>query len=90
MAADQLLSKEPFEDLEILMGILEKIAKNWESGINHDILVRAYQEEVVPKKSRFSIVFQVSPDADLSSNFGSWIKKAGIPKVADANGDVRP
>ena len=74
--ADQLLLDEPLKDFEILMNILKGTSNNWEQGINHDILVRAYQEEVVPKTSRFAVVLQQSPDAPLDNNYGSWLKAA--------------
>lgn len=80
--ADQLLEDGPFKDLEILMTILEKTAKNWSTGFNHDNLVRAYQAEVVPKTSKFSIVFHVGPDADMSKNFGVWLKNMDLPKIS--------
>lgn len=79
--ADQLLLKDPLKDFKMLVDILEKTATNWESGANHDILTRAYRGEVVPKKSRFSVVFHINPNTDLSGNFGQWLSGSGVIKV---------
>lgn len=72
--ADKLLSDEHPVDLEILVRVLQGAAKSWESGANHDVLVNAYQAEVVPKTSKFTVVFQIGPNASDTTNFMQWLR----------------